>query len=216
MDKNLQPLRPFKLWVLQNFPFIEEDFDALTNYEMMCKIVGKLNEVVDITNEQTKTFKYLEEEFVKLKNYVDEYLVGLDDIKAQIEVIDNTLDNIAITLSNHQEEITSLNNKIDSEINRVIEIINNNYNQLKNYVDYQDNILNNKIDNIQIGQIEIYDPTSGTIKPLQEVINDLYGLTNKDGLTASEFDALDLTATSFDAYQITAYQFDSEGKIILV
>lgn len=216
MDKNLQPLRPFKLWVLQNFPFIEEDFDALTNYEMMCKIVGKLNEVVDITNEQTKTFKYLEEEFVKLKNYVDEYLVGLDDIKAQIEVINNTLDNIAITLNEHQEDITSLNNKIDSEINRVIEIINNDYNQLKNYVDYQDNILNNKIDNIQIGQIEIYDPTSGTIKPLQEVINDLYGLTNKDGLTASEFDALDLTATSFDAYQITAYQFDSEGKIILV
>jgi hypothetical protein len=79
-----------------------------------------------------------------------------------------------------------------------------------------DSILNNKIDNIQIGQIEIYDPTTGTIKPLQDVINDLYSLTNKDGLTASEFDALELTATSFDAYQITAYQFDSEGKTILV
>lgn len=216
MDKNLQPLRPFKLWTLQNFPFIEEDFDALTNYEMMCKIVGKLNEVVDITNEQTETFKYLSEEFVKLKNYVDEYLKDIDDIKAQIELIDSALDNIAITLNEHQEEISSLNNKIDSEINRVIAIINENYNQLKTYVDYQDSILNTKIDNIQIGQIEIYDPTSGTIKPLQEVINDLYGLTNKDGLTASEFDTLELTATSFDTYQITAYQFDSEGKIILV
>jgi hypothetical protein len=216
MEKNLQPLRPFKLWVLQNFPFIEEDFDALTNYEMMCKIVGKLNEVVNITNEQTATFQYLSEEFTKLKNYVDEYLVGLDDVKAQIELINTTLDNIAITLNDHQEEITSLNNKIDSEINRVINIINSNYNRLKDYVDFQDNLLNEKIDNIQIGQIEIYDPTSGTIKPLQEVINNLYGLTNKDGLTASEFDALDLTATAFDAYQITAYQFDSEGKIILV
>ena len=216
MDKNLQPLRPFKLWTLQNFPFIEEDFDALTNYEMMCKIVGKLNEVIDVSNEQTETFKYLEVEFKKLKDYVDEYLTGLDDIKEQIKEIDNTLDTIAITLNTHQGEITSLNNKIDSEINRVIDIINNNYTQIKNYVDYQDSILNNKIDNIQIGQIEIYDPTSGTIKPLQEVINDLYGLTNKDGLTASEFDALELTATAFDSYQITAYQFDSEGKIILV
>lgn len=216
MDKNLQPLRPFKLWVLQNFPFIEEDFDALTNYEMMCKIVAKLNEVVDITNEQTQTFKYLEEEFVKLKNYVDEYLTGLDDIKAQIEVINNTLDNIAITLNNHQEEITSLNNKIDSEINRVIDIINNDYNQLKNYVDYQDNILNEKIDNIQIGLIQIYDPTTGTTEPLQTVINNLYGLTNKDGITAGEFDTLELTAQAFDNYQMTAYEFDSSAKSILV
>ena len=87
---------------------------------------------------------------------------------------------------------------------------------LKDYVDYQDSQLNEKIDNIQIGQIQIYDPTSGTIKPLQEVINDLYALTNKDGLSASEFDALNLTATEFDAYQITAYEFDSQGKTILV
>ena len=48
------------------------------------------------------------------------------------------------------------------------------------------------------------------------VINNLYQLTNKDGLTATEFDALDLTATEFDAYQITAYEFDSAGKTILV
>lgn len=216
MEKNLQPLRPFKLWTLQNFPFIEEDFDALTNYEMMCKIVGKLNEVIDVSNEQTETFKYLEVEFKKLKDYVDEYLTGLDNIKEQINLINQALDNIAQVLLEHTNTLIRLDNKIDSEINRVINIIDNDFNQLKDYVDYQDNLLNNKIDNIQIGQIEIYDPTSGTIKPLQEVINDLYGLINKDGLTASEFDALELTATSFDAYQITAYQFDSEGKTILV
>ena len=106
--------------------------------------------------------------------------------------------------------------KIDSEITRVINLINDNFNLLKDYVDYQDNILNEKIDNIQIGLIQIYDPTTGTIEPLQMVINNLYQLTNKDGLTATEFDALDLTATEFDAYQITAYEFDSAGKTILV
>ena len=40
--------------------------------------------------------------------------------------------------------------------------------------------------------------------------------SQQDGLTANEFDALNLTATSFDAYQITAYEFDSSGKVILV
>ena len=209
-------LTPFKLWTLQNFPFIEEDFDALTNYEIMCKIVEKLNEVIAITNEQTETFKYLSEEFIKLKNYVDEYLTGLDEINEKINVINNTLDDIALTLSKHTDDIRQLNSKIDSEINRVIAILNDDFNILKQYVDYNDNLLNEKIDNIQIGLINVYDPTTGTIEPLQTTINNLYALTNKDGLSATEFDALDLTATEFDAYQITAYQFDSSGKTILV
>ena len=209
-------LKPFKLWVLQNFPFIEEDFDALTNYEMMCKIVEKLNELIDVTNEQTQTFAYLEVEFKKLKDYVDEYLTGLDDVKEQINLINQALDNIGEILIEHTNALIRIDNKIDSEITRVINLINDNFNLLKDYVDYQDNILDEKIDNIQIGLIQIYDPTTGTIEPLQMVINNLYQLTNKDGLTASEFDALDLTATEFDAYQITAYEFDSAGKTILV
>ena len=74
MKEDLKPLRPFKLWVLQNFPFIEEDFDALTNYEIMCKIVGKLNEVVTLTNEQTTTINILYSEFTELYNYVHQYI----------------------------------------------------------------------------------------------------------------------------------------------
>lgn len=43
-------LTPFKLCVLQNFPYIEEDFDALTNYGLMCKIVEYLNKTIDSQN----------------------------------------------------------------------------------------------------------------------------------------------------------------------
>lgn len=40
--KKYKNLTPFKMCVLQNFPFIEEDFDALTNYELMCKLFETL------------------------------------------------------------------------------------------------------------------------------------------------------------------------------
>lgn len=43
MSKCFNNLPPFKAFVLQNFPFIEEDFDALTYYEILCKIIEKLN-----------------------------------------------------------------------------------------------------------------------------------------------------------------------------
>ena len=39
-NKKLKPLPPFKNFVLENFPFIEEDFDALTNYELLCHVVN--------------------------------------------------------------------------------------------------------------------------------------------------------------------------------
>lgn len=227
----VKELQPFKLWVLQNFPFIEEDFDALTNYEMMCKIVGKLNELVDVTNEQTETFKYLEEAFKELKAYVDEHIEDVARLEHEIELINIELDRLAREVLQNTTDIRDLNIKVDenynildTKINNEISgldaslklLINQNFNVLKQYVDYQDNILNEKIDNIQIGLIQIYDPTTGTVQPLQTVINNLYQIGNKDGLTATEFDALDLTCTAFETYQITAYEFDSSGKLILV
>lgn len=47
----MNKLSPFRWFVLQNFPFIEADFDALTNYELMCKIVEYLNATIEKTNE---------------------------------------------------------------------------------------------------------------------------------------------------------------------
>jgi hypothetical protein len=35
----------FRNWVLQNFPFLENDFDALTDYELFCKMVGYVKEL---------------------------------------------------------------------------------------------------------------------------------------------------------------------------
>ena len=41
----------FRRFVLQNFPFIEEDFDALTDYALICKVVEFLNTVINSQNE---------------------------------------------------------------------------------------------------------------------------------------------------------------------
>ena len=38
----------FRRCVLQNFPFIEEDFDALTDYGLLCKVVEYLNKVIEV------------------------------------------------------------------------------------------------------------------------------------------------------------------------
>ena len=43
------------MFVLQNFPFISEDFDALTYYQMLCKVVGYLNKLFPAEVQAVKT-----------------------------------------------------------------------------------------------------------------------------------------------------------------
>lgn len=201
----LNKLTPFKGWTLENFPFIEADFDALTNYELICKITEYINKVAEQQNNLNQIYIELYNGYKELYDYVNQYLVDIDEVKQAIARIDASLDELAADVLQNSQDIILINSRIDSVIT-----------ELRAYVDSKVLMLEEEIQNIQIGDISVYDPTTGEILPLQIVINNLYGLTNKDGLTATEFDALDLTATAFDAYQITAYEFDSSGKTILV
>ena len=95
-------LPPFKFWALQNFPFIEYDFDALTNYEIMCKIVEYINKVALKTNEIGE----------EMQNIIDWF----NDLDVQDE-IDNKLDEMVEdgTLA----EI--INEEIFNELNTIVQ-----------------------------------------------------------------------------------------------
>ena len=169
--------------------------------------------ILESNNEAISSIPIFEEKVTlqieEFQQILESYVSSLDDVKQDILEINETL-------IQYNNLIRELNLKIESYKNELEDLINSNFNTLKLYVDTNDYELNQKIENIQIAEIQVYDPTTGVLSPLQIVLNNLYAVSNKDGLTASEFDVLDLTATSFDAYQITAYEFDSQGKVILV
>lgn len=75
---DLKNITPFKLCVLTNFPFIEADFDAVTNYQLICKVVEKLNEIIANTDKQNSNIELLETNFTTLYNYVKNYFDNLD------------------------------------------------------------------------------------------------------------------------------------------
>jgi hypothetical protein len=218
--KDFKKLSPFKGWVLENFPFIEADFDAITEYQLYCKIVEYLNKVIYNQKLLEDSDNELVDAFNELKNYVDTYIISIPDFKQAIDLINERLNELALQVDNNTSNISLLNGKIDSEIetldSKLSTLIEQNFNVLKNYVDDNVRFLNNKIDNLNITDLRVYDPTTGLFSPLQLVLTNIAQLSNKDGLTASEFDNLDLTVTAFESYQITAYEFDSSGKIILV
>lgn len=98
MNNNMQPIIKktskipfFRRAVLQNFPFIEKDFDALTDYELLCKVVEYLNKVIEQTNLMEDNENELVRVYNELYNYVKNYFDNLD----VQEEINNKLDEMA-------------------------------------------------------------------------------------------------------------------------
>lgn len=81
----------FRRFVIQNFPFIEQDFDALTDYQLICKVVKYLNKVIDSQNQVIDQVSTLTDAFNELQSFVDNYFDNLD---VQDE-INNKLDEMA-------------------------------------------------------------------------------------------------------------------------
>ena len=77
--------------VLQNFPFIEEDFDALTTYQLISKVVEYLNKVIKSQNTLVDNVNNLSSAFQQLHDYVEHYFENLD----VQEEINNKLDQMA-------------------------------------------------------------------------------------------------------------------------
>ena len=78
INSNYKNLTPFKWCVIQNFPFIEADFDAITNYQLFCKVVEYLDKVIKNVNIIGEKESELINNFNSLVNYVENYFKDLD------------------------------------------------------------------------------------------------------------------------------------------
>ena len=88
-----KPLRPFNLFMKNNFPFIENTFEALDTYGLLCEIVKYLNVAIENVNTTEENINILNTAFDQLNDYVSNYFDNLD----VQEEIDNKLDEMATT-----------------------------------------------------------------------------------------------------------------------
>lgn len=188
---------PFYNFAIQNFPFIEMDFDALTDYQLMQKI-----------------FKYLDDEIKKVDSKYEGYSDKIDKLEQDFESFTAEINQ---TINEFKTEILAdVNSQMEIQYNRVLTLLNEYQVVFKAYTDSQIQAVNSRIDEIEVGAINIYNPVTGLVEPISDVIDDLYNQLRYDAITASEYDGLELTATAYDGYMITANNFDLNGKSILM
>lgn len=77
----------FRNWVLENFPFLEDDFDALTDYELFCKMVEYMRKSLEHIKTYDSKFVEFNDRLTALEHY-------FDNLDLQDEV-NNKLDEMA-------------------------------------------------------------------------------------------------------------------------
>lgn len=116
-------LTPFKWFVLENFPFIEADFDALTNWQLFCKLGKEINKIIDSQNVVGEQMENVTNAFIEFTNSItNDFEVFTNKITTDFNELQEYVDNFFTDL-NVQEQI---NNKLDAmaESGELAEIIN--------------------------------------------------------------------------------------------
>lgn len=144
---------------LTNFPYIEEDFDALTNYELLSKVVEYLNQVISNNNEQNTLMTGLYNAYVSLQDYVNDYFDNLD----VQEEINNKLDE----MSKSGELTTLISNYIDPYITAQ----NQEISSFKNEVNATINQQNNKINALEEGSPLVASSVEGMTDTTRIYVN---------------------------------------------
>lgn len=177
-------------------PISVDPKDMMTDVEFLLGVLKKLNEVIAQTNKNTE--------------FIDNYAGKIEEIEAEVASLRNEMSQFEADI-NYSIALKFAEIKIELQA-----MIATALTQANAYTDSVASRLEDEINEISIGQISVYDPTTGIYSPLQIVIDNLYGLGRTDALTASEYDNLELTATVYDGYELTAYEYDQNGKSYLV
>ena len=177
-------------------PISVDPRDMMTDVEYLLGILKKLNEVIKQVNSNSE--------------FIDKYSGKIEEIETEIAALRNEMTEFENQIN---QDITTRFNAIKVELDSAIATTLIRANA---YTDAVAANLQEQIEAIVIGQITLFDPTTGIVSPLQVVIDNLYSASRSDALTATEYDALELTATAYDAYELTAADYDQSGKSLLV
>lgn len=171
--------------------------DSISYYEQLLKVNNKLTELVNAFNNLQTDFEA--EIDSKIEAFKTSYVDTQDE--AIKEELNKAISDLAIDTSEKIAEIYSYANnlaKIErtfcmSEIRRVEDEIND----------------------IIIGTIYVMNPIKGYQTTLDTCFNDIYDALRYEGITAYQFDGLQLTATEFDNKNLSAVRFDTLAKKLL-
>ena len=222
-------------WILTTYQSIVDKLNETiewannhqTEYEeAMARLQAVENEIntfeAQITAAFNKLQSDLEADFAQQKAELER---ALQETQAQVDAAIIQMQNeVTQQLADFVEEFYQLKAEVQAEINRLLGIINTAIDNLNATLEannqfifnYVESRLDEFIDMIpDYEHIYVYNPYRGEVTLLQQAINDLYSVAAIWGLTAAQYDSLELTAEEYDNLGLSAIEYDTLGYKLL-
>jgi hypothetical protein len=202
-----------------NTHFYESDLRELIC--MYKKLITEYNSLIAWKSQHEAEYSSLLQRVGALENEINTFEAQIEaqfeELKANLEnyifqEIHEALEQLIIELGEIRAELVQLRSDLTNEILKVNASIRAHDKVLRTWVDAR---LQQFIDSIpDLTTVNVWNPIKGRITSIQEAVNDLYTLARPNGLTAGEYDAMQLTATQYDALDITAFDYDNYARDI--
>lgn len=119
----------FRGFFSRNFPYIEKEFDGLTDYEIITKILEHLENEIKAVDEKYSgigdTVSQLEADFIAFKNDINNTLNSFrTDIESYVDTeLENAYSRVVLLLAEYQTviegELASLRTDLEAEIQEI-------------------------------------------------------------------------------------------------
>lgn len=194
--------------------------------QLVLRVTALENEIDTFETQVRSEFERLkadlDADFAAQKAEIDQALEDTKaEVAAQIELLTREVDE---AISGLDAQFAALTNEVRSElvtvkiqVNEALAVLDQRILDNNEFLfAYVENRLDQFIrDFPDLVNIQVYNPFRGSMTGLQTAINDLYDMSCIYGLTAIQFDQLDITAQQFDDEDLTAREFDQYGYNLL-
>ena len=222
-------------WLLTTYQSIvdklNETIDWANNHqteyeEALARLQAVENEINTFEAQITAAFNKLqadlEADFAQQKADLER---ALRETQAQVDAaIVQMQGEVTQQLADFVEEFYILKAEVQAEVNRLLGIINQAIEQLNSTLEANNqfifNYVETRLDEFismipDYEHIYVYNPYRGEVTLLQQAINDLYSIAAIWGLTAQQYDSLELSASEYDGLGLTAIEYDTLGYKLL-
>ena len=188
---------------------------------------AELKRRVDALENEIDTFEtQIRSEFDKLKQDQQAEFEALKaETKATItaevnrleRLVNEAIANLEAEFNRLLIEVRTKINDLETQIQLAIINLNNTLDANNEYMmRWVENRLQDFINSLpEILTVEVYNPYRGMVTDIQQAINDIYSIACVFGLTAEQYDSLQLTAQAYDLKALTAMEYDQYGYKLL-
>lgn len=185
------------------FPTIPQVYsNALSYQEALCELQGAINNVISILNKYTP----VTEEY--LKEYVANALSGINEEISEFE------SNVNQRLNQNEAEYEAFTNEINAKIDGIIQSVKDENAIFYAYIVTWFNEEIQKIINNLSDSTYVTNPVYNSIGTLKNTLSDLYYGITRAGVSAYEYDKLNLSADKYDNNAHKAIDYDTGARFI--